>query len=130
MENMEKIKELTGVCRYCGQTRIVKAADQESADDAATLDCGCPGGELERTKKHIKERLDELIGETAPDNDWTAVSLKAYEAVISAAYCIAEGEIQTCAMRVDGTNLKIARKGDKISIVRSKTVSQGGSIEK
>lgn len=124
------IKDMTGVCRGCGQTKIVKAATQEEADSAATLDCSCPAGELARRVKHVGEQLDELIGELAPDNGWDPVRPEVYKAVRAMAECIAEDRITSCNMRIDDTNLKISRSKGKINIERSKTIRQGGSIEK
>lgn len=127
---MIELKEMTGTCRECGQTKIVKAWNQEEADEAATLDCSCPGGELARRKKHVGEQLDELIGELAPDNGWDPVRPEVFQAVREIANHIAENRITSCAMRIDDTNLKISRSKGKINIERSKTIRQGGSIEK
>lgn len=123
-------ESMTGTCRFCGQTKIVTAGSQEEADMIATADCGCHGAELARKKKHVGEQLDELIGELAPDNGWDPVRPKVYEVILQLAYQITENHISSCAMRVDDTNLKITRNKGKINIERSKTVRQGGSIEK
>lgn len=124
------MESMTGTCKHCGQTQIVKAESQEDADERVTIECKCPGGELERKKKHVKEQLDELIGELAPENDWDPVSPEAFEAITEIAYRIAEDLISSCAMRVNDTNLKITKSKGKINIERSKTIRQGGSIEK
>ena len=124
------MESYTGTCTYCGLTQIVTAASAEDADARVALECNCPGGELERKKKHVREQLDVLIGELAPDNGWDPVRPEVFEAINAVADRIAENLISSCAMRVDGTNLKISRSKDKINIERSKTVRQGGSIEK
>ena len=124
------MSDMTGVCKYCGQTKIVKAETQEEADRTATLDCNCQGGELERKKKHVKEQLDELIGELAPDNGWDPVRPEVFETIKELAFLITEDRISSCSMRVDDTNLKISRTKGKINIERSKTVKMGGLIEK
>ena len=124
------MSDMTGVCKYCGQTRIVKAESQEEADAVATLNCNCPGGELEQKKKHVEEQLDELIGELAPDNGWDPVKPEVFVTIKKLAFLITENKISSCAMRVDDTNLKISRSKGKINIERSKTVRMGGSIEK
>ena len=59
-------EQMTGVCRFCGQTIITSAETQEEADRAATMNCGCPGAEIERTKESVREELNELIA-TAND---------------------------------------------------------------
>lgn len=123
-------KSMTGVCLYCGQTKIVKADDQDEANVIASASCGCMEGELQRKKVHVKEQLDELIGELAPDNGWDPARPDVFNTILEVAYSVAEGSISSCSMRVDDTNLKISRSKGKINIERSKTVRQGGSIEK
>lgn len=124
------MESMTGTCRYCGQTKIVEAESQKDADERVTIDCSCPGGELERKKRHVQEQLDELIGELAPDNGWDPVRPAVFNTILKIAYHIVENDISSCAMRVDDSNLKITRSKGKINIERSKTIRQGGSIEK
>ena len=127
---MSEVKDLTGVCKYCGQTKIVKALTEPEADDVVTLECSCPGGEMERRKKQVTEQLDELIGELSPDNGWEPARPEAFKAIKGIAEQIAEGTIASCGIRVDDTNLKISRNKGKINIERSKTIRQGGTVEK
>ena len=124
------MESYTGTCKHCGQTQIITAESQEDADERVSLECSCPGGELERRKKHVKEQLDELIGELSPDNGWDPVRPDTFKTILEVGYRVAEGLITSCAMRVDDTNLKITRSKGKINIERSKTIRQGGSIEK
>lgn len=127
---MTELKEMTGTCKHCGQTKIVQAASQDEADHKAAIDCTCPGGDAERRKKQVKEQLDELIGYLAPDNGWEPAKEETFDAIREIADQIAEEKITSCAMRLDDTNLKISRNKGKITIERSKTIKQGGSIEK
>lgn len=121
---------MTGVCRYCGQTRIVKAENQEEADRSVTLNCNCEGGEFERKKKEVGSRLDELIGETAPEYGWEPAEPEVFDTIRAMAMHILAGDIGSVGIRLADTNLKISRNKGKISIERSKTIKQGGTIEK
>ena len=85
---------------------------------------------MERKKKQVTEQLDVLIGELAPDNGWDPVRPAVFDTISEVAYRIAEDRIGSCTMRVDDTTLKISRNKGKIDIVRTKTIRQGGSIEK
>lgn len=127
---MTERKDMTGTCAYCGQSKIVKAVTQQEADAMASIDCSCPGGEMERRKMHVKEQLDALIGYLAPDTGWEPVKQGVFDSIKEIANRVAEGDITSCAIRVDDTNLKITRNKGKITIERSKTIKQGGSIEK
>lgn len=124
------MQEMLGTCRCCGQTKIVKAETQEEANEITTLDCSCPGGEIERRKKQVEDQLDQLIGELAPDNGWEAVKPEVYRTISELAAKISEGEITSCTIRIDETNLRITRTKGRINIEWSKTIRQGGSIEK
>lgn len=122
-------KTFTGTCQFCGQTKMVQAADQERADQMATEGCDCPGGKIAKREKLITERLSELIGEEAPDNGWDPVAPEAYNIILNAAYMIVEGKMESIAIRIDRTNLKIRNAGGKIIVERAKSVKQGGNIE-
>lgn len=124
------MEDMTGVCRYCGQTRIVKAENQEDADNSVTLNCNCEGGEFERKKKEVGSRLDELIGETAPEYGWEPADPDVYEDIRAMAMHVLTGNIGSVGIRLQDTSLKIHRSKGKISIERSKTIRQGGTIEK
>ena len=130
LNELKELKEMTGTCAHCGQTKIVQAATQDEADHKAAIDCTCPGGDVERRKKQVKEQLDELIGYLAPDNGWEPAKEETFDAIREIADQIAEEKITSCAIRIDDTNLKISRNKGKITIERSKTIKQGGSIEK
>lgn len=130
-ETMEKnIQYLPGVCKGCGQTMMVVETSQEQADEIATEKCDCPAGEMIRKKKELDERLGELIGEEAPQYGWDATTPEIFETIKEIGHIEAEGKIESVGIRIDKTSLRIANRGGKIVIERSKTVKQGGSIDK
>ena len=122
--------EMIGTCRYCQQQKVVSAEDQESADAAATLDCDCEGGEFERRKEEVRDQLDRLIGEKAPDNGWPATTPATFNAIADMADLVVAGDIASIEMRIDDTKLKIGRSKSRIGVERSMTIKQGGQIEK
>lgn len=130
-ETMAKnVQDLLGVCKGCGQTMMVVATSQEQADEIATEKCDCPAGEMIRKKKELDERLGELIGEEAPQYGWDATTPEIFEAIRQIGHIVSEGKIESVGIRIDKTSLRIANRGGKIVIERSKTVKQGGSIDK
>lgn len=135
MENKEEtmaknIQYLPGVCKGCGQTMMVVETSQEQTDEIATEKCDCPAGEMIRKKKELDERLGELIGEEAPQYGWDATTPEIFETIKEIGHIVAEGKIESVGIRIDKTSLRIANRGGKIVIERSKTVKQGGSIDK
>lgn len=65
-------KDMTGVCRYCCQTRIIKgSADmtEEEITEMATMSCECEGAKAYSARKQRLEKakkcVDELFGEGA-----------------------------------------------------------------
>lgn len=123
-------KDFLGICQGCGQTKMVKAESQAEADKIATNECDCPEGELQRRKKEFDDRLNELIGETAPDNGWEpAKSKEIFDRIQELGYVVIEGGIESAVIRIDKTTLKI-KGGGKLTLERSKTIRQGGTIDK
>lgn len=51
------MQTLYGACRYCGEQRIVNAADQEDANNKVTNQCVCPDA-LFHKKKNANRRDD------------------------------------------------------------------------
>lgn len=128
---MEKnVQDLLGVCKGCGKTMMVVATNQEQADEIATEKCDCQAGEMIRKKKELDERLGELIGEEATQYGWDATTPEIFETIKEIGHIVAEGKIESVGIRIDKTSLRIANRGGKIVIERSKTVKQGGSIDK
>ena len=126
----KNVQDLLGVCKGCGQAMMVVATSQEQADEIATEKCDCPAGEMIRKKKELDERLGELIGEEAPQYGWDATTPEIFEAIRQIGHIVSEGKIESVGIRIDKTSLRIANRGGKIVIERSKTVKQGGSIDK
>lgn len=68
----ETVKEITGVCRFCCQTRIIQgSADmtEEEITEKATLSCDCEAAETYRVRmqrlEKAKKNIEELFGENA-----------------------------------------------------------------
>lgn len=128
---MKEVKEIIGTCAGCGQTKVVHARTRKEADEIATQECSCKEGEQIRRINEIDKRLGELIGEEAPEYGWEpAGSVQTLEAIKEIAHIIAAGGIESAGIRINKTNLKIGSRGGKISIERSKTIRQGGLIDK
>ena len=70
----KEMKEMTGVCRFCFQSRIVRGAEfmtEEQITETATLQCSCEAAKVYRTKvqraETAKEHVDKLFGDASGD---------------------------------------------------------------
>ncbi len=62
------MKTLTGVCKYCGQTRTVEVADsadpkREELNEIATEECDCKEADIERNRKAMIEKATEEVNQ-------------------------------------------------------------------
>lgn len=67
--NQENMRE--GVCRYCGQVRMVAleaSASQEDVDTLATKGCNCPDAKIQRDRDQRYEKASQNIEKIFTDN--------------------------------------------------------------
>lgn len=120
----KEAKEMTGVCRYCYQTRIIKGSagmTEEEITEEATLSCDCEAAKEYRTRmrrsEKAKESVDDLFGEeaggfTQPD--------KVIEFMKCGIDAINRGSIKGMTVSLNkGLKCKIAAMSDdKIKVLR------------
>lgn len=56
-------KTMSGECRYCGEFRLVQAADEEEANRMASEQCTCEGATKERDRRNTLMRLRAAMQE-------------------------------------------------------------------
>ncbi len=120
---MNEGKFTKGVCKCCGQFRIIStpADTQENADIMATVECTCPEGKAVRGQMEEKQVLQEIF----PD-----VGDEVQDLLREVARMIREEQIYS------GTSIKVAEnvvakfslKKGVVSIVRAEKVEQSRSI--
>lgn len=57
--------EVFGVCRFCGQSRVIRVSgemEQEEADRLVSEACDCNGALMARSESEVMNRIDELFG--------------------------------------------------------------------
>lgn len=92
--NQENMRE--GVCRYCGQVRMVTleaSASQEDVDMLATKECDCPSAKIQRDRDQRYEKASRNIEKIFKDSQETAEILK------MAAKKIVNDEIDSVAVK-------------------------------
>ena len=63
-EDTNELPRSTGVCKHCGQTRIIKTVGeitQAKADETATSECDCDGAKVEREREKKIQKAEEWI---------------------------------------------------------------------
>lgn len=68
------MQTLTGVCKYCGQTKVINVPDEldmsiDDIDQQATKECNCPEATHERRKKETYDRAEAVIDSMFPSDD-------------------------------------------------------------
>lgn len=118
------VKEMTGVCRYCCQTRIIKgSADmtEEEITEAATRSCDCDAAKYYRERMRrlsmAEESIEVLFGEKAGDFSQPGVVTQFMKIGINA---INDGDIKSVTINLNkGLKCKIAvAPDDKIKVSR------------
>ena len=118
---------MIGECKFCRQTMIVEdAADQQNANDYATMHCECQEGRRFRNIEDMKaaakanaEALFKIDDDVPfPDDVLRAKNKKLLELMNNAIDVIAEGAIRKCTLRIDdrttATILITAKDGIRI----------------
>lgn len=117
-------KEITGVCRFCFQTRIIQgSADmtEEEITEMATRSCDCEAAKAYRIRMQCSERakksVDELFGEEA--GDFTQPD-KVIEFIRCGIDAISRGSIKGMTVKLNqGLKCSIeAMKDNKIKVSR------------
>lgn len=79
------MKEVIGACRFCGQTKLVRLADEasdEMADQAATNECNCQEAAQYRASINKMARIRDTI-ESTFDEETSEFMMSAVDAVVS-----------------------------------------------
>lgn len=100
------MKQVTGVCVYCGQTRLVEVADdctdQTVFDRAATANCNCSDALRVNTEHQIAETFKQNVESTFIE-DFQEVQ----EVLKCAAEHLARGTIAKITFKVPDKKYKI-----------------------
>ena len=109
-----ELETLYGACRYCGEQRIVNAADQQDADNKATNDCVCPDAMFHRKKRQIEERLRSICcGEEAKAGNFMAYDNDQLTAVMQLAELVQRGKIASVQITAADSVLKLSITSDQ-----------------
>lgn len=115
------MKELTGACLFCGQTRIVEAEDQREADRIATENCACDN--LMKRAKQFSENVDMVCGATSTQYGMEQLTEEVIDEIKQAGALCLHGLIDSAGFRVPDSTIGVKRTKDGVSISRKKVSS-------
>lgn len=116
------MKEMTGACLYCGQTRIVQADSQERADLIATKECGACDNPLKRTAK-LNKNIESLCGELVREYGMMPLDEEVVENIKNIGALIIGGDIESASFRVADSTIGMKNTKSGVSVYRNKTIS-------
>lgn len=116
------MSEKTGVCRFCGQTRLVPFdCTQEEADKYAAENCICDNN-LKKVRQ-LSENIDQLCGEECMQYGMDILEEESIEALKQVGRLCVYGYIASASFTIRGTSLAIKQVKDGVSVVRKKVSS-------
>ena len=107
-----EMESMYGTCRFCGQTRMIEAADQQDADIKATRLCTCPDARLARKKAEIREMVQDLCGAGGAELGFTEMTSEQADVVLALAEMIVSGKAISAALRIADSSVKISTAAD------------------
>ena len=107
---------IQGVCRFCGQTMMVDAADQDEADRKVSASCKCMGANYERRAGLLAEFVRDLSMED-PTKNFRRLTDNQTDALITIA-------LQTFAGLFDTVSISVAESKFTFKLVINKNDEQ------
>lgn len=107
-----EMESIYGTCRFCGQTQMIEAADQQDADIKVTKLCTCPDARLARKKAEIRQMVQDLCGAGGAELGFTKMTPEQAEIVLNLAEMIAAGKAISVTLRIADSSVKISVAAD------------------
>lgn len=122
------MENYVGKCKYCGYEVSVMAYSQKDADSEAEKTCGCNGAKKELRKAEFVSELETLVGSKAEERRFAPVSADVYEIIKKTGELMIDEAIRIAKFKVDGTNINLTIKNDKVEIARKYTHEESARI--
>lgn len=114
--------EMTGTCRFCGQTRIIPfECTQEEADRYAAENCACDNNMKKR--RQLCENIDQICGEECKQFGMDILVYDTIEELKQVGTLCVYGYIEAASFRVPDSVIGIKKTKDGVSVSRKKVSS-------
>lgn len=100
-------KTMSGECRYCGEFRLVQAADEKEANLLATEQCTCEGATKERDRRNSLMRLRAAMQDPEENSGFPPLSEGIQGVVENLAELILDHHIGTANIDTGDRQIKI-----------------------
>ena len=119
------MEEITGVCRFCGQSQIIPPEAgiiyQDEADLYAAEHCACDNN-LKKCRQ-LAENIDKLCGETCKQFGMDILEESVIDTLKEVGKLCVFGYINSASCSVGGTSIVIKQIKDGVSVSRKKVSS-------
>lgn len=115
------MKEMTGTCLFCGQTRMVEAETQEEADRIASENCTCDN--KLKSSRQCSENIDKICGETAKEFGMDTVVEELIEEMKAIGKLCIYGHVEAASFRLADSTIVIKKTKDVVAVSRKKVSS-------
>lgn len=100
-------KTMSGECRYCGEFRLVQAADEKEANRLATEQCTCEGATKERDRRNTIMRLKAAMREPEEKSGFPRLAGEIQNMVEEIAELILDHHIDTASIDTGDRQIKM-----------------------
>lgn len=116
------MSEMTGTCRFCGQTRIVPfECEQAEADRYAAENCACDNNM--KKCRQLRENIDQLCGEDCKQYGMDILEESTIDTLKEVGRLCVYGYINSAGFAIKGTSITIRQIKDGVSVSRKKVSS-------
>lgn len=113
-----KMEDGAGICKFCGQSRIIKFFPGEDPDIVATNECDC----FEARREHDINVSVSAVSK-AIDNKFQELNNipEGLAAIKSALEPVAREEIDSATFKISGFTFIVTKKDDKLACIKKYT---------
>ena len=117
----ESMKEMTGTCVFCGQTRLVEAETQTEADRIAAEHCTCDNN-LKKVRQ-CSENIEQICGESAKGFGMEIVTEEVKDEIKNIGQLCVFGHVEAASFRLADSTIAIKQIKDGVAVARKKVSS-------
>lgn len=118
------MKMIQGSCIYCGQSKMVEAADIEDANKQVTRECGCDEAVRERQKKELGERIRAAVSQPEKESRMMPFSEQQQEDAVMFAEKVFEKQYPAIQYSVNDCTVTITDTKNGVEFIRSKKIKE------